>query len=101
MTDVLGRESCPDDIGEKTRHVDKYPRRKALIMRERQKTDAGSDACAENPYSTEPPREQPIRCAPCIHNRLAHGSYRPADIGGNEVFRSFQMCGPAMVMVRQ
>ena len=74
---------------------------KTIVMSERQKPDAGPDACADDSDPAIALLEQPVRGAPCIHHRLADCGDRSTDIRRDQIFRTFQESRFAVVVIRK
>ena len=70
-------------------------------MNERQKSYARPNTRPDNSHPAITLRKKPICCAARIQNGLPDSSYGASNVRRDQIFRSFEVRGPAMMMIWQ
>jgi hypothetical protein len=101
LANMCGRESVPYDVCKKAGDMDECADRKTIVVSHRQKPDARSDTCPQNADAFVSSGNQPIGSPARIVYGLANRGRRAADVGRNQVFRTFEVERLSIVVIRQ
>jgi len=101
LLDVIGRNTVPDDVCRIARHVIKYSRVDLHIVRERKKTDARTDTCADNADLFIALLFQPANSRTRINNGLPERLQCPADIRSDKIVGTIDLRRLSLFVIRQ